>query len=113
MKRKDSLKKNSDISALVKSGKRCGGRYYVLYYQAAPAAKIAFAAPKKLGKAVDRNYEKRVMRASAAVLWPQTGAYWLLLVAKPAAKSAGFKEKQAEIKYLFTKAGILHAGKNE
>ena len=64
MNKRYSLKKNEDIAQLVHLKNSVGNKYYAIYYRPTneTVPKIAISISKKFGKAVKRNYEKRVLR---------------------------------------------------
>ena len=63
MNHKYTLKKNHEIKKLVeKPYQSVGNKYFVVYYQDSESTKIAVSVSKKLGTAVFRNYQKRIVR---------------------------------------------------
>jgi ribonuclease P protein component len=64
MNRKYSLKKNHDIKELLQKKQSVGNKYYVIYYDyiERKTPLIALSVSRKVGNAVERNYEKRVVR---------------------------------------------------
>lgn len=103
MNRKYSLKKNQDIERLVHARISVGNRYYAIYYNKAKETKIAFSISKKCGKAVIRNYEKRVAREIARKNLESIEGLKLLLVIKASAVMLDYEEKKEKIEELFSK----------
>ena len=62
MKKEYRLKDSDKIGLIVKKRQRIASQYYTIYYQQANDLKIAIVAGKKIGDAVTRNYNKRVIR---------------------------------------------------
>ena len=56
------LKKNHDIDSLVRLKQSVGNTYYAIYYRKSESLRVVVSVSKKLGKAVVRNYQKRVMK---------------------------------------------------
>lgn len=105
MNKKYSLKKNEDIAKLVQMQKSVGNKYYAIYYQenAESTPKIAISISRKFGKAVKRNYEKRVVREIIRALLPILEGYTILVVIKKEVANITFIEKKTQIEYLIKK----------
>lgn len=103
MNRKYSLKKNHDIEKLVCSKVSVGNRYYAIYYNKNKETKIAYSISKKCGKAVDRNYEKRVLREITRKIINDLSNLELLIIIKPASIMLTFLEKEQKINELINK----------
>lgn len=105
MNKKYRLKKNYDIEALVKARLSVGNMYYIIYYGESniTTPKIAISVSKKLGNAVVRNKEKRIIREilrnNLELLFD--GKY--LVVEKKKALLLSFEEKEKQITYLIRK----------
>lgn len=104
MKRKYSLKRNQDIEKVVKSKNSVGNRYYTIYYLPNNLKKpqIALSVSKKFGNAVNRNYEKRVIRAILRNKIQKLPNYSFLIVIKKPASQLKYNEKELQINYLFS-----------
>jgi len=104
MNKKYSLKKNKDIEKLVHMKKSVGNKFYSIYYLINnKEPRIAISASKKLGNAVSRNYEKRVIREIVRPLLNNIGGYDLLIVIKSTAPNLSFEEKKGHVEYLLNK----------
>ena len=70
MLKTDVLRKKSDFSNIYNKGKSIGGKYVVLFYRKNDLSynRRAFLASKKVGKSVQRNRARRLMRESYRAL---------------------------------------------
>ena len=104
MNKKYSLKKNKDIEKLVHMKKSVGNKFYSMYYNENKIkTRIAISVSKKMGNAVQRNYQKRVVREIIRPLIHTIGNYDILIVIKTTAKGLSFNEKHDHINYLLNK----------
>lgn len=104
MNRKFSLRKNNDIGAVVRAKQSVGNRYYAIYYKKNTENKtqVAVSVSKKLGNAVARNYEKRVIREIIRELIPLLPNLSVVIVIKKNAEALTFVQKQEQIKKLIS-----------
>jgi len=95
MNRKYSLKKNHDIKELLQKKQSVGNKYYVIYYDyiEGKTPLIALSVSRKVGNAVERNYEKRVVREIIRPLLETIENYKML----------SYVEKEENINYLIKK----------
>jgi len=105
MNRKYSLKKGSEIEAVIHNKKTVGDRYYVIYYlfYNEEAPQIAISASKKLKTAVAKNYEKKIIRE---IIRPHVNLLIgtkVLIVAKAAIKEIEITEKRNRLLKLIEK----------
>lgn len=104
MNRKYSLRKNKDIEQLVKYRVSVGNKYYAIYYHRhCGEAQIAFSVSKKNGNAVERNYQKRVVKEIIRNNIDSLNNYQMLIVVKPLSKDLSFNEKKENLEHLFKK----------
>lgn len=105
MNKKYSLKKNHEIAALFKRRVTVSNRYYTIFYQKNNylIPRIAISVSKKYGKAVKRNYEKRVTREILRPLLPTLPYYDFLIVIKKDVSNLKFSDKKKELQYLINK----------
>ncbi|MBL8994308.1 MAG: ribonuclease P protein component [Spirochaetia bacterium] len=89
MKRRLYLK---DYQDLIRTGKKLYSAYYLIYYKPNDAAFIKTGIKKKVGAAVERNYEKRVMRAVLNRLTFRKN--WLILAILLKKSPLSFEEKK-------------------
>ena len=106
------LKKSYEIEKLLKNKKSVGSKYYVIYYKAKETndVHIAVSASKKLGDAVVRNYEKRVVKEILRSHLKKLKGLDMLFVIKNNSLNLKFYEKENQIKYLIKK--IIGKGEN-
>lgn len=104
MKRNYSLKRNQDIEKVVKSKKSVGNKYYTIYYLPNNLNKpqIALSVSKKFGNAVNRNYEKRVIRAILRNKFLTLPNYSFLIVVKKPVSQLKYNEKEMQLNYLLS-----------
>lgn len=118
MKREYSLKKSHDIAKVIRSKQSVGNRYYAIYYQENDIGKpqIAISVSKKVGNAVTRNYQKRVIREVVRRDLDNLPPYSYLIVVKKNSLYLEFQEKQKQLEYLLNKIkmhpkGVKHEKK--
>lgn len=109
MNRKYSLKQNEEIAKLVHYSKSkqqsVGNKFYAIYFQKTDikTPKIAFSISKKYGKAVQRNYEKRVTREIVRIKLSSFEYLKAIIVIKVAVQELNFQEKAQQLSYLIGK----------
>ena len=98
MNHKYTLKKNHEIKKLVeKPHQSVGNKYFVVYYQDSESTKIAVSVSKKLGTAVFRNYQKRIVREILRRNFELLRDKKILLVVKVNSVALSFVDKEKEI----------------
>lgn len=102
MKKKYILKKNYDIEKLVKKKKSVGNKYYAIYFDETNniTPKIAISVSKKLGNAVVRNHEKRIIREIMRSYLCDLENLEMLIVVKKNSLDLPFIKRNEEISYL-------------
>ncbi len=110
MKKRFCLKKNQDIEKLVKLRKSVGNRFYVIYYNDTNETKVAISVSKKLGNAVVRNYQKRVIREIVSKQLIKLKNKHILIVVKTNSLVLKFDEKKNMINSLIKKINIKENG---
>lgn len=91
------LKKNHDIDSLVRLKQSVGNTYYAIYYRKSESLRVVVSVSKKLGKAVVRNYQKRVMKEILRNNIELIPSVDMLLVIKLNSLNLTYKEKENEI----------------
>lgn len=102
MNRNYSLKKNYEIEKLVKSKISVGNNFFAIYYRKqVNITEIAISVSKRNGNAVERNYQKRVVKEIVRENLQKLQGYRLLIVVKQLSKSLTFTEKKENLEKLF------------
>lgn len=115
MNRKYSLKKNKDIALVLKWKKVVSNAYYIIYYRPSLVSQIrfAFSVSKKIGNAVTRNYERRVMKEVIRPFLEGMKELDCLMVVKKEATKLTFHEKKQHILFLIEKLAKKKGEKND
>lgn len=106
------IKKNKEFQVIFEKGHSIQGRYLVVYFLRNPnqTNRFGICVGKKLGKAVRRNYIKRLLREAISVVsFPeQTQAGWnVLLVAKKQILNASLAGIIDEIQHILLKVNFF------
>lgn len=91
------LKKNHDIDSLVKEKQSVGNTYFAIYYRKSESLQIVVSVSKKLGKAVVRNYQKRVIKEILRKNMELIPSVDMLVVVKFNSLNLTYQEKENEI----------------
>ena len=105
MNKKYRLKKSFEIEKLFKTKISVGNAYFVMYYNQTSITntRVAISVSKKLGNAVVRNKEKRVIREIIRENIDTISGLDILIVEKGKALNLSFDEKKIEINKLIKK----------
>ncbi len=88
----------------------------ILSFRSEPGLRVGIAAGRKLGKAVQRNRAKRLLRAALQSFLPHLAQQPvdMLLIARPALLQASFAEIRQALESLLRRAHLLsHPSKSE
>jgi ribonuclease P protein component len=110
MLKKEVLRRKSDFSTIYNRGKSVGERLVVLFHRKNdyPYKRQAFLASKKVGKSVQRNRARRLMKESWRVLEPtaKEGTDYIF-IARNSILNATQGEVQVSMYKALRKAGLL------
>ena len=114
MNKKYILKKSYDIEKLLKDKKSVGSKYYVIYYKFSESEipQIAISVSKRVGNAVTRNHEKRIIREIIKNYITRLNKINMLFVVKPNSLDLTYINKKEQIDYLLKKM-LKQGEKNE
>ena len=103
MERQYRLKKNRAFQYVYRKGRSVACRNLVLLTAPSRELKVGFSVSKKTGNAVTRNLVKRRLRECFRPLLGdvKTGLY--VVVARPSAAEAAFRDLQRDVRYLLKK----------
>lgn len=99
------LKKSHDIEKLVKKRKSVGNIYYAIYFNQSSINKtrVAISVSKKIGNAVTRNKEKRIIREIIRNNIDIINILDILIVERKMATQLSYQEKEVQIVKLLNK----------
>ena len=105
MNKKFRLKKTFEIEKLFKKRISVGNAYFVMYYNLSSkeSTRVAISVSKKLGNAVIRNREKRIIREIIRGKLDTIKGLDILIVEKSKSLNLTFEEKKNEISILIKK----------
>ncbi len=104
------LKKRSEFQRVYQNGSKYWNRYFVIYVLRThfDYLRLGITVSKKVGKSVQRNRVKRLIRESFRHLRPQIQtAYDVVVVGRTPASRLKCQEAQSALYNLFRRASIL------
>lgn len=114
MKKTFRIKKNEDIEKIIKSKKSVGNKNYIIYIKENSEAKhfrLAMSVSKKLGNAVVRNHQKRLMKQAFNVFKEEILAFDIFVIARNNSINLTCQEVEQNIYHLLQKANVLNKEK--
>ncbi len=108
-----TLKKARDFDRVFRQGRSTAGPELILYSlrHSRPGRRVAFCVSKKLGSAVVRNRVRRRLREVYRLNQEKLAARWdLILLARPATRTARFQILESLFLSLAGRAGLLRKG---
>ncbi|OFX15665.1 MAG: ribonuclease P protein component [Armatimonadetes bacterium RBG_16_58_9] len=109
------LKHKSGFAAVYAKGRSCATDLVVVYASRnrTSITRIGFSVSRKVGRAVERNRTKRVLReAMRRMLAELAGGYDLVVIARPPAANASFSDIRASLRTLLRRSGVLKGGRD-
>ena len=110
MLRKDVLRDKRDFGRLFKNGRSAGGKYVVFFYRKNGLTynRRAFLASKKVGKSVQRNRARRLIRENYRFLESEISiGYDILFIARNTIIGANCQEVGKSMRAVIKKSGLL------
>lgn len=103
------LRKAADFQRVYKQGAYLVSKQMVIYYYASEKSiRVGFVASKKVGKSVERNRSKRVLREVFGLLLPSLApGHDIVVVARAAMKEENFQGALKTMTRLLRKAKLL------
>ena len=110
MLKPDVLRKKEDFTSIYKKERSVAGKFVVIFYRKnqLPYNRKAFLASKKVGKSVQRNRGRRLMKESFRQLESQIPPGWdLILIARQTILDSKCADVKKSIEAAMKKAGII------
>lgn len=97
------IKSNDEIKAIISKRKSVGSSFYAIYFKKSTDFKLCVTVSKKIGNAVERNYQKRVVKEIIRKQMDKIRNVNLIIVVKQNSISLSFVDKEKEITRLIKK----------
>ncbi|MDR2156426.1 MAG: ribonuclease P protein component [Clostridiales Family XIII bacterium] len=110
MRRPDIIRNKKDFSRLYSKGKSAGGKYIVLFHikNGLNHSRHAFLASKKVGKSVQRNRARRLLRESYRTHESRIRqGYDILFIARKTMEGVKCGEVEKSMFAMLRKSGLL------
>ena len=104
------LQKNKHFQYVYRRGKSAACREIVLLHARGQGLKVGFSISKKIGNAVVRNRVKRRLRECFRPYLSQLKYGWYVVVARPGADRAEYRDLEKGMHYLLKKQNLLREG---
>lgn len=103
MNKQYRLKKTFEIEKLIKKRKSFGNSYFVIYYNCSSigTTRVALSVSKKIGNAVTRNKQKRILREIVRKNIKDIDNLDILIVQKVKALTLSMEQKEYELLKIF------------
>lgn len=108
LRRHQRLRRREDFSAVYRKGRSWANALLVLRARSTggPLTRYGFSVSKRVGKAVVRNRVRRRLREAVARL-PVRPGYDVVVIARPAAREARYRDLAAAARDLLDRARLL------
>lgn len=110
MKKIYRIKKNEDIKLVLDNKKSAGNKNYIIYIMKNSEAKnfrVAMSVSKKIGNAVVRNRQKRLIRQVFTSNKDKIKLYEIFVIARSNVVNLTYDEIESNILYLLNKLNVL------
>jgi ribonuclease P protein component len=108
LNKKNRLTKRGSFSYVYKSGQQRDAKAIKLCFVKSRGVRVGFSVGAKIGKAHIRNLVKRRLRAAVRELLPDiTTGCQAVVLARPAAAELTYLEIKRDLRFLFSKAGLM------
>ena len=109
MEKEYRIKKNQDIELILKEKKSVGNKNYIIYKRKSEAFhfRLAMSVSKKIGNAVVRNRQKRLIKQVFLEEKKNILPYDLFVVARINCTNLEYNEVKREIIYLLKKLNVM------
>ena len=110
MKKIYRIKKNEDIKLVLDRKKSAGNKNYIIYIMKNSEAKnfrIAMSVSKKIGNAVVRNRQKRLIRQVFTANKDKINLYEIFVIARSNVVNLSYIEVEQNIMHLLKKLNVL------
>lgn len=111
MKKENRIKKSEDIEKVLKNHHQAGNKNYIIYVKENSETKsfrLAMSVSKKIGNAVVRNRQKRLIKQAISELKNEIPPYDIFVVAKIGCLNLTYNEVKENIYKLLIKNKVLH-----
>ena len=110
MKKKYRIKKSEDIEKVLKKKCSVGNKNYIIYIMKNSEAKhfrLAMSVSKKIGNAVVRNRQKRLIKQAVNQIKLEILPYDIFVIARNNSINLTYQEVESNIVYLLNKINVL------
>ena len=110
MKKKYRIKKSEDIEKVLKKKCSVGNKNYIIYIMKNSEAKhfrLAMSVSKKIGNAVIRNRQKRLIKQAVNRIKLEILPYDIFVIARNNSINLTYQEIESNIVYLLKKINVL------
>ena len=114
MKKNYRIKKSEDIEQIIKNKKSVGNKNYIIYIMKNSEAnhfRVATSVSKKIGNAVVRNRQKRLINQVFNIYKDKILPFDIFVIARNNSITLTYSEVENNIVYLLNKSNVLYKEK--